>query len=103
MLPPNEKPANYEELGRAIGELVARKQREYGHASAVVAKMLECLYPDGVPTHAYADALLIVRTMDKLCRIATRDNSRKDKGGESPWNDVAGYALIGLKQDGETK
>ncbi len=93
------KEDGYAESGRQLGELVSRKQREYGHASSVVALMLGSLYPQGIPVHAYEDALLIVRTMDKMCRIATRDESRRDKGGESPWRDIGGYALIGLAQD----
>jgi len=85
----------YEALGRGVGALVDDKRRQYGDSAERVGRMMEVLYPNGVPRHAYGDALLIVRTLDKLCRIANRDEDNRDLGGESPWTDVSGYALIG--------
>lgn len=78
-----------------LGNVVADKNIMYGNSWAKAADMLSILYPDGVPTHAYIDALLIVRTCDKLCRIA-----QGHPDTENPWQDVSGYGLLGsLKRE----
>ena len=56
---------------------------------------MEVLYPTGVQPHQYRDMLAVIRVIDKLFRLATR----KDAFGESPWNDIAGYALLGIAAD----
>ena len=86
-------------LGASVGELVDEKARQYGGTSEKTAAIVAQLYPDGIPAHAYPDLLLMVRTLDKLSRIAQRGPDGKDLGGESPWRDVAGYGLLGLAQD----
>ena len=61
------------------------------------------LFPFGIPVHAFDDALLIVRVLDKLSRIAQRGADGADLGGESPYSDLAGYALLGLASDARRK
>jgi len=85
----------YEELGKQIGALVDEKNKAYGDSFGQVGKFLEILYPNGIPVSAYTDALCIVRIFDKLKRIATN----KDAFGESPYRDIAGYALLGTIKD----
>lgn len=85
----------YVEAGTEIGELVESKQVQYGNSAAKSAKILEILYPDGIPVHAYDRALLMVRIFDKMSRISQQGPDRKDLGGESPFMDIAGYALLG--------
>jgi hypothetical protein len=89
----------YKRLGAEIGELVTTKQIQYGDSAGRAGKILAVLYPDGVPRHAYDDALLIVRCLDKFSRIAQRGEDGKDLGGESPWKDIAGYGLLGWQKD----
>lgn len=89
----------FKRLGVEIGELVASKQVQYGDAAGRAGKILAVLYPNGVPLHAYDDALLIVRCLDKFSRIAQRGEDGKDLGGESPYADLAGYALLGWAKD----
>lgn len=89
----------YNKLGESIGKLVDEKQRQYGNSVGKSAKILATLYPNGVPEHAYSDLLLIVRMLDKLCRIAQRGENGKDLGGESPFRDLAGYGLLGVAKD----
>lgn len=84
--------ANYKELGASVGNLITEKQKAYGDSFHKSGKVLEQLFPNGIPNNCYVDALAIVRIVDKLFRIATDP----DWGGESPWKDVAGYALLRL-------
>jgi hypothetical protein len=78
-----------------LSNLLVEKNEAYGDSFAKASGILELLYPDGVPVSKYSDMLAIVRTVDKLFRIATD----KDALGESPWEDVAGYALLALIKD----
>lgn len=73
--------------------LLRQKALGYGPSWLVTEKCLAALYPDGIPPAAYRDALLTVRVLDKLCRLATAAG-RGDAGGESPWDDVIGYGFV---------
>jgi len=87
----------YKELGTSVGSLVDEKNTAYGSSFAECHKILSVLYPNGIQPHQYTDALAIIRVIDKLFRIA----NKKDAFGESPWRDIAGYALLGLHNDQE--
>jgi hypothetical protein len=84
----------YEEIGAAIGALVDKKQRAYGRSFDRSGQILGILYPRGIEPVQYDDLLAMVRIIDKLFRIATD----KKAMGESPWTDVAGYALLMNKE-----
>lgn len=86
---------DYENLARDIGKLVAEKNEAYGDSFGEASKILEVLYPDGIPTSSYRDALALIRVIDKLFRLA----NKKDAFGESPWRDICGYALLGVAND----
>jgi hypothetical protein len=60
---------------------------------------LSVLYPSGIKPEQYTDALAIIRVIDKLFRIA----NNKDAFAESPWRDIAGYALLGIANSEEKK
>ncbi len=83
---------NYPELARGIGELVEKKQAAYGDSFGKSGQVMRLLYPDGILLAKLDDALTVVRVVDKLFRIATD----RDALGESPWRDVAGYALLSV-------
>ena len=85
----------FTEIGTEIGKLVEKKNKAYGNAAADSAKILSVLFPNGVPPEKYADLLLITRILDKLFRIA----NQKDAFGESPFQDIAGYGIIGVSKD----
>jgi len=87
---PPKKEKSYAEIGEEIGKLVQEKQEAYGDAHGKAAKVIEALYPDGIPVSAYTKALTIIRICDKLFRVAT-DN---DPMGESPFRDIAGYGIL---------
>jgi len=80
----------YEDIGGAIGCLVDKKQKAYGRSFDHSGAILSILYPHGVKPEQYGDLLGMVRILDKLFRIATD----KQAMGESPWTDIAGYALL---------
>lgn len=85
----------YEEQAEAIGKLVAEKNAAYGSSFAEAHHILKVLYPNGIGTEQYTDALAVIRVIDKLFRIA----NKKDAFGESPWRDIAGYAILGVADD----
>lgn len=82
----------YEVIGADIGRLVEEKQRAYGDSFGKSGEVMRVLYPDGIRPEQLDDALTVVRVVDKLFRIATD----RDALGESPWRDVAGYALLSV-------
>lgn len=85
---------NYEMIGADIGRLVTKKQAAYGDSFGKAGQIMAILYPAGIPPEKLDDALTIVRVIDKLFRIATD----RDALGESPWRDVAGYALLEIRK-----
>lgn len=88
---PSSEPSIFETTALALGKLVTEKNQAYGDSVANSSEIFKLLYPNGIVPSQYADMLLMVRTLDKLSRIATD----RDALGESPWGDIAGYALLG--------
>lgn len=82
---------DYEALGARIGRLVREKQDAYGDSFGKAGEVMALLYPEGIAPEQYGDALTLVRIIDKLFRIATD----RDALGESPYQDIAGYGLLG--------
>ena len=82
----------YKQICEEIGSLVDEKNAAYGSSFAESYKILSVLYPNGIKPEQYTDALAIIRVIDKLFRLA----NRKDAFGESPWRDIAGYAILGV-------
>lgn len=93
----------YEQVAEEIGSLVAQKNTAYGSSFAEAHRILQVLYPNGIKIEQYTDALAIIRVIDKLFRIA----NNKKAFGESPWQDIAGYAILGVangvSQDSKSK
>lgn len=85
----------YKEIGATIGQLVDEKQEMYGNSFGRAGEILQILYPSLIKPDQYKDMLAVVRIIDKLFRIANGD-----QGGESAWQDIAGYGLLGA---GRTK
>jgi hypothetical protein len=86
--------AKYKDLGTRLGALVDEKNRCYGNSFNVAGDFLKILWPDGVPPEQYADMLCMVRMFDKMKRIATD----RDALGESPYDDIVGYGLLGSER-----
>ena len=86
---------DYIGIAKDIGSLVEEKQEAYGDSFSKSEKIINILYPNGVKPENYRDLLTVTRIIDKLFRIATRKNAF----GESPYRDIAGYALLGIASD----
>ena len=93
------EPRTYEDLGKTIGALVDEKKKAYGDSFGRAGPIMKILYPSGISVDKFDDALVVVRIIDKLSRIATD----KDALGESPFTDIAGYALLGLARSERNK
>jgi hypothetical protein len=81
-----------QQIGIDIGALVTQKNAAYGDSFRQAGNALRLLYPDGIAPEQLDDALLIARIWDKLKRIATD----RDALGESPYQDIAGYGILGV-------
>ena len=84
--------ADFKRIGNNVGSLVAEKNAAYGDSFSRAQAIMETLYPNGIQPEQYTDMLAVIRVIDKLFRLATD----KDAFGESPWNDIAGYAILGI-------
>jgi pyruvate/2-oxoglutarate dehydrogenase complex dihydrolipoamide acyltransferase (E2) component len=89
----------YKEIGQEIGQLVDQKNAAYGSSFAKAGEFLRLLYPNGLRPEQMTDALLLVRIFDKQMRIATD----ADALGESPYQDISGYGLLGARMHHERK
>lgn len=81
----------HKHIADQIGKTVTEKQAAYGDSFTKSGQVMRILYPDGIQSEQVDDALCIVRIIDKLFRIATD----RDALGESPYRDIAGYAILG--------
>lgn len=89
----------FQQIADEIGKLTSEKQVAYGDSFNQCGEFLMLLYPNGIPVEKYTDVLCLARMFDKMKRIA----ARKDAFGESPYRDIAGYALLGISKDDATK
>ena len=81
-------------LGTQVGAIVQDKNNAYGDSFSTAGDALRLLYPQGVTLAQLDDALVLARVWDKLSRVARAN----DPSGESPWLDIAGYALLALNR-----
>lgn len=92
-------PPNYRKIGQEIGELVTKKQVAYGDSFGKSGDVMRILYPDGISPEQMDDAFPVARIVDKLFRIA----SDRDAYGENPYEDIAGYGVLGAGRERKTK
>lgn len=85
----------YRLLAESVGDVVDRKNVQYGDAINDVEVFLKLLYPGGIPVERFRDVGLLVRMYDKMKRIASGN-----QGEENAWQDLCGYALLGLGGEG---
>ncbi len=92
-------PRSISEISQEIADLVKQKNIAYGDSVGKTEAILSALYPAGVRPDQYGALLLVVRVLDKIARLANQGPDGLDKGGESPWRDICGYALLGISKD----
>jgi hypothetical protein len=85
----------YQKIAAELGKLVTEKNKAYGSAHIVSGRIMRLLFPDGIHVDRIYDALLMVRIIDKLMRLATRPTAF----GESPYQDIGGYGILGVDLD----
>lgn len=78
------------ELAQKTGELVVEKNAAYGDSVRNAAKIMQLLYPKGIAFEQIPAALVVVRILDKLSRIANDPTFK----GEDPAQDITGYGLL---------
>lgn len=89
------KDATWLDLGLEIITVVDRSNAAYGDSTEKSSEILQILWPEGVPIDRMHDLRCMVSIIDKLSRIATD----KDAFGESPYRDIAGYAMLAYRHD----
>lgn len=82
------------QIANDLSQLIEKKNQAYGNAFDKTEDILKILYPNGIKVEQYKDIHVLVRMLDKICRIA-RDN---DPFNESPYMDLAGYSLLALER-----
>ena len=96
----NEKPVvninankynEYESIALEIARLVTTKQIQYGDSFSKAYLVMQVLYPDGISIDQMEDALVVVRIIDKLFRIANNN-----MGEEDAFQDITGYGLLAV-------
>jgi hypothetical protein len=96
----NEKPVvninankynEYESIALEIARLVTTKQIQYGDSFSKAYLVMQVLYPNGISSEQMKDALVVVRIIDKLFRIANGN-----QGEEDAFQDITGYGLLAV-------
>ena len=85
----------FEKIASNLATILSMKNDAYGNAFDKTTQILTLLYPTGIKVEQFKDVHVLTRMLDKLSRIA-RDN---DPLGESPYMDIAGYAILSLARD----
>lgn len=85
---------SFQDIGHEVCELVEQKNLAYGDSFAKCGEFLKLLYPDGISTAQYGNMLCLARIFDKMMRIASWANAF----GENPYQDIAGYAILGVSK-----
>ena len=87
-------PPTFGDIAAKVAAIVERKNKAYGDSFGNVTRVLEIMFPHGIPVEAYADLGGIFRTLDKLFRVATD----RDALEENLWSDIAGYSLLAVRR-----
>nr|DAU09818.1 MAG TPA: Nucleotide modification associated domain 1 [Caudoviricetes sp.] len=85
----------FEKIASDLSTILSMKNEAYGNAFDKTTQILTLLYPNGIKVDQFKDVHVLIRMLDKVARIA-RDN---DPLGESPYMDIAGYAILSLARD----
>ncbi len=81
----------YESIALEIARLVTTKQIQYGDSFSKAYLVMQVLYPNGISSKQMKDALVVVRIIDKLFRVANNN-----MGEEDAFQDITGYGLLAV-------
>ena len=81
--------------------LIERKNASYGDSIGKSARVLGIICPDGIPTKIYHRAHVLIRCIDKICRLFSPTINRED--AIDAWRDIAGYAWKAIQLEEEQK
>lgn len=87
---------DYVPTARIVGKLLNQKREAYGGRHTDTGRIMEALFPDGVPKETVHLVPVVSRILDKLMRLC-KGNEELFK--ESPWLDIAGYAILMLAEE----
>ena len=65
---------NFKKIAEEIGELLEKKNKDYGSAFDRSEKILKILKPEGIKPEEYGILLIVTRIIDKLFRICNNPN-----------------------------
>jgi hypothetical protein len=82
---------SFPDIGLKIGRIVEEKNTAYGDSVIRSANIMKILYPNGIMPCDYIHTNLVIRILDKLCRLS----SDPFAFGENPYEDIAGYSIRG--------
>jgi hypothetical protein len=88
---PMQFETDYEQVASEIANLVIEKQLQYGNSFQLSYDVMKVLYPNGMNVDQMKDALVIIRILDKLFRIASGN-----LGSEDAFSDIVGYGLLAV-------
>lgn len=99
---------SFEKTAAEIAQTLEKKQEAYGDSFGKTSDIMRILLKENyiesqdaflIPSALLSELLTIVRILDKISRIATSPTG--DKMDESPYADIAGYAILSLSRSRE--
>lgn len=84
---------------RDLETLIERKNASYGDSIGKSAEVLRIISPSGVPASIYHRAHILIRIIDKVCRLFSPTIGRED--AIDAWKDIAGYAWKAIQLEEE--
>lgn len=99
--------SEFEEIALGLASLLKEKESKYGDTYQLLPSILPIFYKNfyDQKTNCYllsyddfSRLLAVTRVFDKLCRIV-----HGDKGEESAWRDIAGYAMLEIRKQMKKK
>lgn len=99
-----EQVGRYEAYASEIGSMLDVKQEAYGDSFGRSHRIFEELLREYkhdenyvIPKEMLPHLLTLTRMVDKLFRVVS--NPKHDRMGESPYRDIAGYALLAAARE----
>lgn len=76
-----------------LEDVFNKKSEEYGDTDLKVGRMMDILYPEGVPLEQYGDFLFSLKILEKISRLSSKNISEEARA--DLMQDLAGYGILG--------